>query len=45
MKHALRLVAHHAGDITAAFLFPICGAFFDAFGGEHREQTTVKHDG
>ena len=32
-----RMVAHYAGDLTAAFMFPIFAAVFDAAYGRHRE--------
>ena len=35
-SHA-RMVAHYAGDLTAAFMFPILAAVFDAAYGRHRE--------
>lgn len=32
-----RMVAHYAGDLTAAFMYPILAAVFDAAYGRHRD--------
>ena len=31
MFRHVRMVAHHAGDLTAAFMYPVFAALFDAF--------------
>ena len=35
MPHPFRVIAHHAGDLTAAFMYPVFAALFDALWGRN----------